>query len=162
RRIVRTGSPVESARMTCIDVAEAGSLKPGRQSGAERLFHCPSPDHRDQHPSLSINPGKDKWMCGPCGPKAQGGPWTLAAHCAGVDPSDKRSVKAWLIEHGLSTNGNGTGRRIVAKYPYHDENGHVAFWVVRFDPKDFRQQRPDGTWNLDGVRRVLYRLPEVL
>jgi putative DNA primase/helicase len=37
---------------------------------------------------------------------------------------------------------------------------------VRFQPKDFRQRQPDGKggwiWNLDGARRVLYRLPEVL
>jgi hypothetical protein len=36
---------------------------------------------------------------------------------------------------------------------------------VRFAPKDFRQRRPEGKgwiWNLDGVRRVLYRLPKVI
>ena len=37
---------------------------------------------------------------------------------------------------------------------------------MRYDPKDFRQRRPDGTGGyistLDGVRRVLYRLPELL
>src|SRR5439155_3649659 len=36
---------------------------------------------------------------------------------------------------------------------------------VRFEPKDFLQRRPDGrggwAWNLDGVRRVPYRLPEL-
>jgi putative DNA primase/helicase len=33
------------------------------------------------------------------------------------------------------------------------------------EPKDFRQRRPNGkgwTWNLNGVRKVLYRLPDVL
>jgi hypothetical protein len=37
---------------------------------------------------------------------------------------------------------------------------------VRFEPKSFSQRRPDGTggwiWNLNGVERVLYRLPELL
>jgi putative DNA primase/helicase len=36
---------------------------------------------------------------------------------------------------------------------------------LRYDPKDFRQRRPDGKggWipNLDGVKRVIYRWPEV-
>jgi putative DNA primase/helicase len=40
------------------------------------------------------------------------------------------------------------------------------FQTLRFFPKDFRQRRPDGKgewiWNLQGVRRVLYRLPELL
>jgi hypothetical protein len=48
---------------------------------------------------------------------------------------------------------------IVATYDYHDERGAPLFQVVRFDPKDFRQRRPDGTWSLRGVRRVLFALP---
>lgn len=37
--------------------------------------------------------------------------------------------------------------------------------MVRFEPKDFRQRRPNGTgwdWRLGDIRRVLYRLPAVL
>jgi hypothetical protein len=54
-------------------------------------------------------------------------------------------------------------------YPYHDEIGTLLFEVVRYQyerGKDFRQRRPDGNdgwvWNLNGVRRVLYRLPDLL
>ena len=57
-------------------------------------------------------------------------------------------------------------RRIVATYDYRDEDGILLFQVIRFDPKGFSQRRPDGDggweWNLQGVRRVLYRLPELL
>jgi hypothetical protein len=56
--------------------------------------------------------------------------------------------------------------RIVATYDYHDETGNLLYQVVRFEPKNFRQRRPDRRggwlWNLKGVRRVLYRLPELL
>jgi hypothetical protein len=56
--------------------------------------------------------------------------------------------------------------QIVDTYDYVDELGTTAFQVVRYEPKDFRQRRPDGDggwiWNLDGVRRVLYRLPELI
>lgn len=56
--------------------------------------------------------------------------------------------------------------RIVAIYDYVDEKGTLLFQVVRYTPKDFRQRRPDGKggfiWNLDGVRRVLYKLPELI
>jgi 5S rRNA maturation endonuclease (ribonuclease M5) len=56
--------------------------------------------------------------------------------------------------------------KIVATYDYRSAEGNVEFHVVRFDPKDIRQRRPDGegeyTWNLNGVERVLYRLPELL
>lgn len=54
-------------------------------------------------------------------------------------------------------------------YPYHDDDGTVLFEVVRYQyerGKDFKQRRSDGdggwVWNLDGVRRVLYRLPDLL
>lgn len=58
----------------------------------------------------------------------------------------------------------------VAVYNYQDENGTLLFQVLRYwdqqKGKTFKQRRPgpDGTWvwNLKGVRRVLYRLPEVL
>jgi putative DNA primase/helicase len=59
---------------------------------------------------------------------------------------------------------------ILATYPYPDENNVLLFEVVRFDTTDpaerFRQRQPDGKgdwiWNLKGVRRVLYRLPELI
>ncbi|MCI0348960.1 MAG: AAA family ATPase [Acidobacteriales bacterium] len=57
-------------------------------------------------------------------------------------------------------------RRIVATYDYKDEAGSLLFQVVRYEPKDFRQRRPDGNggwiWNLNGTRKVLYRLPELI
>lgn len=56
-------------------------------------------------------------------------------------------------------------RREVCAYDYTDESGAVLFQVCRFVPKDFRQRRPDGdggwTWNTSGVRRILYRLPQI-
>ena len=56
-------------------------------------------------------------------------------------------------------------RSIVTAYDYRDEGGTVLYQCVRFAPKDFRQRRPDGAgwkWNLQGVRLVPYRLPDVL
>jgi Protein of unknown function (DUF3631) len=55
-------------------------------------------------------------------------------------------------------------------YPYYDENNVLLFQVVRFDTSDpeqrFRQWQPDpqGGWipNIKGVRRVLFRLPELI
>jgi hypothetical protein len=65
-------------------------------------------------------------------------------------------------EHGPAR----TSARIVATYDYTDADGQTLFQVVRFEPKSFRQRRPDGKggwiWNLQGVERVLFRLPQVL
>lgn len=56
-------------------------------------------------------------------------------------------------------------RKIVKTYDYTDAAGNVLYQVVRYWPKDFLQRRPNGNggwiWNLKGVPRVLYRLPEV-
>ena len=63
-------------------------------------------------------------------------------------------------------------QEIVARYPYHDESRRVLYMTVRLEPgmrgrdKDFRQRRPKPgggwEWSLGDVRRVLYRLPELL
>ena len=71
---------------------------------------------------------------------------------------------------GVRHDGNGTEReeasKVVATYDYQDEQGKFLYQVVRYVPKTFKQRRPNGNggwiWNLDGVRRVLYRLPKLL
>jgi len=52
--------------------------------------------------------------------------------------------------------------REVARYRYEDKEGEHAFDVIRYEPKGFRQQRPDGIWSLEGVERVPYRLSLML
>ena len=51
-------------------------------------------------------------------------------------------------------------------YDYCDESGNLLFQVVRKPGKQFRQRRPDDKdgwiWNLKGVKRVLYGIPEVI
>ncbi len=65
-------------------------------------------------------------------------------------------------------------QEIVARYPYHDEHKRVLYQTIRLEPglrgrdKDFRQRRPKPlpqggwVWDLEGTRRVLYRLPELI
>jgi putative DNA primase/helicase len=57
-------------------------------------------------------------------------------------------------------------RTQVATYDYKDEAGPLLFQTVRYEPKDFKQRRPDGRggwiWDLKGVRLVPYHLPELL
>jgi hypothetical protein len=55
---------------------------------------------------------------------------------------------------------------VVATYDYRDADGALLYQVVRYQPKCFRQRRPDGNggwiWNLTDVKRVPYRLPEMI
>jgi putative DNA primase/helicase len=61
---------------------------------------------------------------------------------------------------------NSNNKKIVATYRYEDENEQLLCEAVRYEPKSFRYRQPDGKggwiWNLEGVRRVPYRLPELL
>jgi hypothetical protein len=115
----------------------------GRREGRETRFLCPA--HDDHHPSARWNPEKKTWVCDAC---RVGGGWVDLSKRLGLELSPPISD------------------RIVARYPYHDEQGRLLFEVVRFDPKDFRQRRPDGAggwaYSLNGTRRVLYNLPRVL
>ncbi len=59
----------------------------------------------------------------------------------------------------------GITSRLVDTYSYKDAQGKLLFQVLRFAPKRFSQRKPDGNgWSFDlsGVPRVLYRLPELL
>ena len=57
-------------------------------------------------------------------------------------------------------------RTIAATYDYCDETGSLLFQVVRYEPKEFKQRRPNGkddwVWNLEGVDPVLYQFPELM
>jgi hypothetical protein len=81
---------------------------------------------------------------------------------------------AALVEHfssnGRLLEGQATVRRTSRSepdevYDYVDEEGRLVFQVVRGPGKQFKQRRRVGKkWvnNLGDVRRVLYRLPEVI
>ena len=91
--------------------------------------HCPA--HDDRKPSLSISLGED-------------GRILLCCH-AGCETADVLwSVGLAMEDLFPSRNGNGKSRgKIVATYDYHNAQGHSLFQVARFEPKDFRQRRPD-------------------
>lgn len=119
-----------------------------KQSGNEWIASCPS--HDDRKPSLSISQGRN-------------GDVLLKCH-AGCKTADVLSAAGleWSDLASSAKSSNRPHSRIVAEYPYHDEEGRHLFDVVRFAPKDFRHRATDGTWSMKGVRRVPYRLQQLL
>ncbi len=121
-----------------------------RRNGAGWMARCPA--HEDHNPSLSIN-------------ERDG---TILVHCqAGCSQEDViAAMKIEPRELFSDAVSSQPAPRIVATYDYSDESGKLLFQVVRYDPKAFKQRRPDGKggwdWSLNGVRRIPYRLPEVL
>lgn len=110
---------------------------------------CPFPEHGGDHEIGSFHVSKRGYTCHACG--AKGGLHKLAKH---------------LGVNGYKGQAAGRLGEVVATYDYKNSAGRLVFQVLRYRPKDFRQRRPDGAggwiWNLDGVQRVLYRLPELL
>ncbi len=114
------------------------------RSGGEGSARCPF--HDDRRASLSINRESGLWYCHACG--IGGAAREFAERVGGEAPAAQ------------------SARAAEAVYDYRDGAGALLFQVVRFVGKNFRQRRPDGrdgwVWKLDGTRRVLYRLPELL
>lgn len=116
-----------------------------RRSGSSWMAKCPA--HEDRNPSLSIREVDGK----------------VLLHChAGCT---QRAVIDALKANGLWQPERIENPRIVATYDYTDEHGKLLYQVVRYQPKDFKQRRPDGCggwiWK-KSERQVLYHLPEVL
>jgi hypothetical protein len=92
-------------------------------------------------------------------------------HCfAGCEDTVVLAKVGLTVRDLLTTSDNGSDRPLATHtYDYADEKGVLLFRVVRREfadgHKTFAQCRPDGhggwIWNLDGVRRVLYRLREL-
>lgn len=142
-----------------------------KRKGTEYYIRCPL--HKDGIPSFRIQLRADKrgtWHCDPC---SRGGDiFNLYAIINELDvkndfpkiTGDLAKLLANLDSDNPSP--NDSERQIADTYDYRDERSGLLFQCVRYDPKEFRQRRPDGNggwiWNLDDVRRVLYRLPELL
>ena len=79
---------------------------------------------------------------------------------------EKPAALDWLRAQGAPIEPKRGGGKIVATYDYQAADGTLVYQVVRFDPKDFRQRRPNGSggwiWNLKGIERIPYRLPELV
>jgi len=112
-------------------------------------------------------------------PDARGRVWircTREEH-AGALPADDSSPPAYRhlwggacrcgVTHAPAPYQATGGQDIEAIYDYRGEDGTLLYQVVRKFGKRFLQRRPDPgpdgwVWRLGDVRRVLYRLPELV
>jgi len=118
-----------------------------RRNGTGWMALCPA--HEDRNPSLSVDEkdGRILFFC--------------HAGCS----NESVLNAAGIVARELFADAP-TSPQIIAEYNYTDEHGVLLYQVLRYKPKGFRQRKPDGkgswTWNLSGVVRVLYRLPDVI
>jgi 5S rRNA maturation endonuclease (ribonuclease M5) len=116
---------------------------------------CPVTQHKRGHRPVMLYPATQSWSCHDCKVGGSVIDWIMR----------EKNISAAAALRILGGGSNGLSEP-AAKYDYTNESGKLLFQVCRFDPKDFRQRRPDGNggfvWNLKDVRRVLYRLAEVI
>ena len=130
----------------------ARSLKNPTKTSSGWQASCPA--HEDFTPSLSISDSDDGIILVKC-----------HAGCSqnAVIDSLKR-IDSWPKSD--SNSNESATRHILATYDYTDKNSEILYQVVRYEPKGFRQRRPDGSdgwvWSIKGVERVPYRLSDLL
>ena len=132
-----------------------------RQRG--RDYDCLCPAHDDRLASLVVTISEDNacllFFC------RAGCDWESVLSAAGIERRElfRRNEKDW----------KPVVKRIAAEYAYHDESGNELFRSRKYEwktedgetHKSFSQGRMlNGEWigNIQGVRRVLYRLPELI
>lgn len=129
-----------------------------RKTGGGFEARCPA--HEDRKASMSVGPGRDR---------------PVVFHCHVGCPPDDILAKIGLTWADLSEprderdSGEWTpAGPAIAVYDYTDEDRNLLFQVLRTMTKDFRQRVPDPagkngwTWKLGDVRRVIYRLPDII
>jgi len=145
--------------MSIMTAAEIAAALEGKRSGRQFLARCPA--HDDLNPSLSIaeRDGKVLVKC--------------FAGCEQTDVIDQLKVRGLWPESSRREHPPEWGT-IFRTYDYTDENGTLLYQICRFvppyepPPKEWgkcKPRRPDGCgwrWGYGNVRRVVYRLPELL
>ncbi len=141
-----------------LGILERRGYGPIIKTGNEHRCRCPA--HNDKKPSLDVSEKNERVVL-QC--RSQHCSYQSIMQALGLKESD-----------GFPANGRGQNLsisdRIIAAYDYRDEEARLLFQAVRLYPKDFRQRRPDERyaeglnwhWNLNGVRIVPYRLPDLL
>lgn len=121
----------------------------------DQQWEARCPAHDDRRSSLSVSVGEDDGR--------------VVLHChAGCEPEAICQAIGLRLADLFPPKRDRRKQKseIVDCYNYRDEQGQILFQVCRMKPKDFRQRvpKPEGgwQWKVKGVRRVLYRLPDLV
>jgi hypothetical protein len=130
-------------------------------AGANFVTHkCPVAEHRGFHRCVTVDAAKNVFHCNDCEKGGSIIDW--------IALEENITAAAAMQKLGAARNGSTPKPewKISYTYDYTDASSNLLYQVCRVVPKDFRQRRPDGSrgwiWNMRGVERVLYHLPEVL
>lgn len=131
------------------------NLSDHKKTATDWMARCPA--HEDRRASSSVAEGDDGRVLVKCHAGC-----TVEEVCAavGLRLADLMPAPTAIPSNGKSTRKEGVlgaKPRIRSTYDYRDESGNVVFQVVRLEPKDFRQRKPDGcggwNWSVGKARR---------
>lgn len=118
-------------------------------------WECCCPAHSDQKASLCVSTGNDGKILVKC-----------QAFCETEAVVAAMGLKMLDLFTAKETETPFVAPKICATYDYTDADGKFIFQVVKYIPKKFKQRRKaeDGSWiwNTDGVKKELFRLPQVV
>ena len=118
-------------------------------------WECCCPAHSDQKASLCVSTGNDGRILVKC-----------QAFCETEAVVAAMGLKMLDLFPTKESEAPFVAPKICATYDYTDAGGKFIFQVVKYTPKKFRQRRKaeDGSWiwNMDGVKRELFRLPKIM
>ena len=144
-----------------------------KRNGERYVAKCPS--HADGTASLQISVGSGGNLLLKCFAGC-----TTEAVCAALSirMSDLFAKPLNAPKERFTPPRSNVKPKLVKSYDYHDARGRLVYQACRLEPKSFRQRRPnpgfDATraedrttnprwlFNMEGVTRVLYRLPQVM
>src|SRR5579871_2598615 len=139
-----------------IDILKVRTGKSVQRSGTG--YSCCCPAHDDQNPSLSVSEGKDGKILVNC-----------FAGCSVEDICQSLNLQISDLFIEPVCNKPTSSKTI---YSYRDEQGIELYRKIRLEPgingksKNFYSERTgengETICNLQGCRRVLYNLPEVI
>lgn len=141
--------------------AEQIAVGLGRHTRTQTGFTACCPAHNDKTPSLSISDGENGKILVRCHAGCDQGAVIDALKRCNLWPEHVNEKPLPLTRHTERVK-----KTIAATYDYVDpETGEIKLQVVRYEPKDFRQRRPDGdggwSWSVPASERILFNLPAV-
>ena len=132
-----------------------------RLTATEKDVAVRCPFHDDRHASMSVNVGRGLWHC-----HADCGGGGVVEFEMKFSNCDRETAWANIGEVIGAPEQSFFSQKPEAVYPYTDEDGRPLFEKLRFPGKRFSQRTKDAAgkfiYRLDLVRRVLYRLPELV
>lgn len=132
---------------------------PSFKSNGSGIGQALCPFHDETKASLTMNLETGQFKCFGCNKKGSIFDFYMERHSVDY----KTAFNVLAKEAGLTTEPQ---KRIVKTYDYVNESDKLIFQTVRYEPKDFKQRRPDGKggwiYNLQGVELVPFNLPEVI